>query len=80
MAFIDDVNTVRNRAEQARKDMNTLVKQLEDGLYAAARPLPALGWVTDEVLHQSCAAFALTAVQQTVSPRPVLGTPGQILT
>lgn len=80
MAYIDNINAVRSRAAQARTDMNALVKQLEDGLYVAARPLPALAWLTDDILHQSCAAFALTAVQLSVDPRPVLIEPGRILT
>jgi hypothetical protein len=80
MAFIDEVNTVREHSNQAREEMNALVKELSDNVYENMRKVGKLEWIEDDVLHIACDAFASTAIQQTVAPRQVLVDPGQVLT
>lgn len=80
MAYIDDVNAIRARADQARKDMNAQLKIMEDYLYGVIRPLPAAAWMSDAVLRIACNSFAQVAIQQTVTPVPVLADPGKTLT
>lgn len=70
MPFIDDVNAARAKADQARADMDVLVTQLTDTLYQRLRSLPALAWITDDVLHLAVQSFAMVAISETVTPSP----------
>lgn len=80
MSIVDDIRALRARTDQVQTDADALLATLSGALEARLRPLPALAWLPDEVLHEACVAFAQSAIQGVTrndAPRPA--SPGRSL-
>lgn len=66
MAFIDDVRAARSRRTQAQVDEAALVEQGAVVLYDRLRPVAALAWISDSVMHDACRAFVETSIDKTL--------------
>lgn len=71
MAFSDDMQVLKTRADTLRTDMDATLMQLATALYNRLRPLPAIDWMTDAVLLQACQAFAGVAMRSVIPPAPM---------
>jgi hypothetical protein len=73
MAFSDDIQALKVRADAINADRDAINAQLTAALFTRLRSAPALEWMTDDGLRQACQAFAGVAVRQVVPPAPLIG-------